>query len=220
MIAAHINPVLQKIDALTLRERLLLFAAALAVIGALWEALLAGPLEAREQVASARVETLRAELQQQNQSLSAAAYEIGDGVPGKLQRLELLKQQIEQTAESVRLFTSELVNPQQMRLVLEDLIRQQDGLRLVSMSNLAVEPLVGEDAAAGGDTRAPRLYRHGLVLVMEGPYLQCMQYLRAVEGLPWQLYWARLELENEEYPTNRILIELHTLSLEEDWIGV
>ncbi len=44
------------VDALTLRERLMLFAGALIVLGALWEALLARPLEAREARVSHRAD--------------------------------------------------------------------------------------------------------------------------------------------------------------------
>jgi MSHA biogenesis protein MshJ len=219
MIPARVKVLLQKIDSLTLRERLLLFAGAVAVIAGLWQALLMGPLEARERIASAEVANLRQNLEQLNQSMSLTAEGIGDGVPGKLQRLEILKRQVDETGESVRVFTTDLVNPTQMRVVLEDLIRRQDGLELISMSNLAVEPLIEDQEPQAGEDE-PRLYRHGMVLLLEGPYLQCLQYLQAVERLPWQLYWARLELENEAYPRNRILIELHTLSLQEDWIGV
>jgi MSHA biogenesis protein MshJ len=218
-VNARLQALLRKVDALTLRERLLLFAAALAVVGGLWEALFAAPLAAREQAASAAVESLRQRLRGLNDSVTATASAVEDGVPGKLQRAAILKQRIDETAETIRVFTSDLVDPQQMRAVLEDLIRRQAGLRLVSMRSLPAEPLLAAEEEAADDD-GPRLYRHGLVLVMEGSYLDCMEYLRAVERLPWQLYWSRLELENDDYPTNRISIELHTLSLEEDWIGV
>jgi MSHA biogenesis protein MshJ len=57
-------------------------------------------------------------------------------------------------------------------------------------------------------------------LVLEGTYLDCLKYLEAVERLPWQLYWGSLQLETQRHPRTRISIELHTLSLEEEWIGV
>jgi MSHA biogenesis protein MshJ len=47
-----------------------------------------------------------------------------------------------------------------------------------------------------------------------------LRYLEDVERLPWHIYWSRLELETEEYPVNDIVIELATLSLDEEWIGV
>ena len=74
-------------------------------------------------------------------------------------------------------------------------------------------------AAAAGDDR-PMLYRHGLVLELEGSYLDCLAYLAEVERLPWHIFWGSLELETEQHPRNRITLELYTLSLEEEWIGV
>ena len=47
-----------------------------------------------------------------------------------------------------------------------------------------------------------------------------MRYLEDVERLPWHIYWSRLELSTDEYPVNDIVIEVATLSLDEEWIGV
>ena len=58
------------------------------------------------------------------------------------------------------------------------------------------------------------------MLRVEGSYLDCLEYLRSVERLPWHLYWARLELKAGEYPSNTFLIEVRTLSLDKEWIGV
>src|SRR5690606_22175172 len=161
MTGARVQMLLGKIDALTLRERLLLFAAAVAVLLALWEALLEGPVTARGETAAARIETLRRDIGQLNDSLAAAAGAVSDGVPGKLRRLELLRRSVDQTAESIHVFTSDLVDPRQMRAVLEDLIRRQKGLRLVSMSSLPVEALATSEGGAA-ESGEPQLYRHGL----------------------------------------------------------
>ena len=216
----RLNTLLAKIDALTLRERIFIAAAVLAVAVGLWEALLGAPLAAREQRASLMVDNLTKRIEQMNESMAATAQGINEGMPGNLERLKVLRDRLAETEESVRIFTTDLVDPAQMRFVLEDLIRQQSGLKLISMSNLDVQPLVEEDEAEADASTRPNLYRHGLMLIMEGPFLACLDYLRAVESLPWQLYWGRLELEARDYPLNRILIELHTLSLDEEWIGV
>jgi MSHA biogenesis protein MshJ len=211
----------QRIDALTLRERLFLLAAGLAIAAGLWESLLTGPLAAREQRASKQVAALQQQLAQINDSIGTAAEGMNEGMAGNQERLELLRKRVDAADEEVRVFTSDLVDPAQMRLVLEDLIRQQQGLKLLSLNNIQVRPMLVEDKGVdGARAGATKLYRHGVTLVVEGSYLQCLEYLSALEHLPWQLYWARLELEAGEYPANRILIELHTLSLEEDWIGV
>jgi MSHA biogenesis protein MshJ len=96
----------------------------------------------------------------------------------------------------------------------------------LSASNLDVRPLFDEPAAAPGepaprdDASEPKLYRHTLVLTLRGRYLDVLDYLETVERLPWHLYWSRLQFTADEYPLNTVMIELHTLSLEEEWIGV
>jgi MSHA biogenesis protein MshJ len=209
------------VDGLTLRERLMLFAGVLVVAGGLWEALLAGPLEAREVILSGQIQTAKDRLDQLDQAMTLAAQGIGDGMPAHLERLRMLQQQVEATDKTVRVFTTDLVTPTQMRMVLEELIDRQRGLRLVRVGNLDVEPLLEQDDSAGaGESDEPMLYRHGLKLELEGSYLDCLEYLSTVERLPWKLYWGALDLRTEDYPRNAITIEIFTLSLDREWIGV
>lgn len=214
------HKLLASIDALSLRERLFVLAAIMVVIGGLWEAVLMQPLKAREQIATAQVDSTRHHIDQLNQSIELAAEGISKGMPAKQERLRVLRQKVAESDKDLRVFTSDLVDPAQMRSVLEDLIRRQQGLKLLSISNSKSQPLIdSQDANKTGDA-APRLYRHGMVLQVEGGYLDALAYLRAVEKLPWHLFWARLQLDSSDYPRNKITIELDTLSLDQEWIGV
>jgi MSHA biogenesis protein MshJ len=213
----------KSIDALSLRERLFVFAAALIVIGGAWEAFLAAPLQAREVLASKQVEETRQRISQLNKSIELTAQGMSGGMPNHSERLRALRMSVADGEETMRVFTTDLVAPDQMRFVLEDLVRRQRGLELISVSNLEGKPVIEDedeeqDTAKNGS--GPRLYRHGVVVVLEGRYLDALKYLETVERLPWQLYWSRLEVETEDYPRTRIVIELHTMSLEEEWIGV
>jgi MSHA biogenesis protein MshJ len=224
----RIAKVAATVDALSLRERLFLFAAGLVIVGGLWEAAFAGPLDARREIAAEQVEALRDRLQQLETTLTAAADGMSEGMPNQFGRLETLRQRVAEGEEEVRVYTSDLVDPQQMRLVLEELLRRQSGLKLVSATNLPARPVLEDDAedAVAAEASAPdvapepRLYRHTLVLKLEGNYLDCLAYLQAVERLPWHIYWSRLEFATDEYPRNAIVIELRTLSVDEEWIGV
>jgi len=225
----RLKKVMQNVDRLSLRERLFVFAAGLFVVGGLWEAVLAAPLAARERIANEQVAVLQERLQELDAALSAAAAGLSEGVPNQLERLRALRERVAAGDEEMRVFTTDLVDPVEMRLVLEELLRRQDGLLLVGAVNRAALPLVedeapepGEPAAADAAQRsdAPRLYRHSLVLTLRGSYLDCLRYLEAVERLPWRIHWSRLELSSDEYPHNDVVIELTTLSLDEEWIGV
>jgi MSHA biogenesis protein MshJ len=210
---------LSRIDALTLRERLFVFAALLVVMGGAWEALLATPLDLREALATSRLDEARKRLGELDASLDAAALGIGDGMSGQFSRLDAMRRQVTQGEEAIRVYTSDLVDPAQMRYVLEDLLRGRSRLELVSISNVPVEPIVAYDDSTSAEARSA-LFRHGLLVVLEGSYLDCLAYLQSVERLPWQLYWRSLELDATSYPRSQITIELHTLSLAEEWIGV
>jgi MSHA biogenesis protein MshJ len=216
------------IDRLSLRERLFLVAAGLVIVGGVWEAALAGPLDARKQQAAAKVESLKHRLEVLDTALNSAATGMSAGVPAELDQLTALRAHVAAGDEEVRVFTSDLVDPQEMRLVLEELLRRQNGLKLVSATNLPARPLIEGDVEPAGandgvarpKSAEPQLYRHALVLTLEGNYLDCLAYLQAVERLPWHLYWSRLEFTSDDYPRNAIVIELRTLSLDKEWIGV
>ena len=223
----RIEKIRQSVDRLSLRERLFLFAAALFVVGGLWEAVLAAPLTAREQIANGKVTSLEERLRVLDASLMATAAGMSEGVPEQLERLRALRARVAASDEEMRIFTTDLVDPAEMRSVLEELLRRHAGLTLVSAVNRAAELVLVDEEPAPGEappekpsSDAPRLYRHSLVLELTGSYLDCLRYVESVERLPWHIYWSRLEVEADEYPMNRIVIELTTLSLDEEWIGV
>jgi MSHA biogenesis protein MshJ len=224
----RIVKLMQSVDRLSLRERLFLLGAGLFVMGGLWQAVLAGPLTTRKELAGEKVLALQDRLSNLDTSLNAAAEGAGEGMPDQMERVRALRESIEKRDEEVRVFTSDLVDPTQMRLVLEELLRRQSGLTLVSAVNRRAVPVLddedepGEQSAAsdGDSSDAPKLYRHSFVLTLRGSYLDTLRYLEDVERLPWHIYWSRLELETDEYPVNDIKIELATLSLDEEWIGV
>lgn len=219
----------QSVDRLSLRERLFLLGAGLFVVGGLWQAVLAGPLTARKELANEKVLALQDRLANLDLSLSAAAEGAGEGMPDQMERVRALRESIEQRDQEVRVFTTDLVDPTQMRVVLEELLRRQSGLTLVSAVNRRAVPVLDDEETAPGEqpaaaendsSDAPKLYRHSFVLTLRGSYLDTLRYLEDVERLPWHIYWSRLELETDEYPVNDIKIELATLSLDEEWIGV
>jgi MSHA biogenesis protein MshJ len=217
------------VDRLSLRERLFVFAASLVVVGGMWEAALAGPLDARKHEAAAKVDALRDRLQALDAALGSAAAGMTEGMPAQMQQLTALRDRVATGDKEVRVFTSDLVDPKDMRIVLEELLRRQSGLKLVSATNLparplvedeAVDPLATKSAADKPKSKEPQLYRHTLVLTLEGSYLDCLAYLQAVERLPWHLFWSRIEFKEDGYPRNAIVLELRTLSLDKEWIGV
>jgi MSHA biogenesis protein MshJ len=104
-----------------------------------------------------------------------------------------------------------------MAEAIRDVLSRQKTLRLVSLRNLPALSLAEAKEAA-----QPRSgpYLHPVEIVVEGSYLDTVLYVQALERLPWRFYWRRLELQTLDYPVNRVRIELGTLSMEKEWIGI
>ncbi len=111
-------------------------------------------------------------------------------------------------------YVAELIDPAQMSLVLQGLLKKQSKLRLIRVRNVIPEAL-----SASADALTTTFYRHGLEIEFEGSYLACLEYLERIEDLPWRFYWQLLDIEVLEYPRNRIRLEVSTLSPYVEWIG-
>jgi hypothetical protein len=75
----------------------------------------------------------------------------------------------------------------------------------------------------GTETELPTvLYRHGLVLQLEGGYFDLLQYLQAVHASGWKLNWDSLDYRVGEAGPGRakISLKLFTLSRKAGWVGV
>ncbi|MYM98342.1 type II secretion system protein GspM [Duganella vulcania] len=67
---------------------------------------------------------------------------------------------------------------------------------------------------------APLLFRHGVQLVLQGSYLEMIDYLEALEAMPTQLFWGAAVLDADQYPQARLTLTLYTLSLDQKWIAL
>jgi MSHA biogenesis protein MshJ len=66
----------------------------------------------------------------------------------------------------------------------------------------------------------PALYRHRVVLRFEGDYAAALDYVRAVEALPFRVRLHDLDVDAERWPALTITLTVETLGLQEGWIGV
>lgn len=228
MIQERLQQLGERIDGLSLRERALLFGAVLVVIFTLWDRLLMAPVGQDQAGATKDLEAATAHLARLNGQIQALAAGAQTDPDLRLrQRLEQLEAEHRRLDERLESATLELIDPREMARALEKLLERQGGLRLVRLENLGAEPLLAQGSERVPDAPAPaeqdgvpRIYRHGLRVELAGSYQATLDYLRAVEALPHNFFWDSLDLAVEQYPTARVRITVHTLSLREGWIGV
>lgn len=206
---------LARFDALSLRERALVAGACLIGMVLLWFAAVFDPATARQRALSAELSTLQQSIEVTTQSIQ----ETADTDPTLMaQRQETrLQEQLAEINTQLAAKSAGLIPPERMVQVIHDVLSRQRGVSLVSLHNSPVTtlvPVTADRAASGGP------YVHPVEIVVEGTYLDVLAYLHALESLEWRFYWRLLELESTAYPRNRVRIELSTLSLDKDWIGV
>ena len=213
-IRARLEPLLAKIDALSLRERILVLITGVIVFAALWHTLLMQPLEQRATQSRAELASLEDRISAANRSLEEQLLQLAGGTDEHRSRIASLQMRIDEINTTLGNHAAELIDPAEMARVLEGLLKEQSKLSLVRMRNTTPEFLSADDTE-----NSLTFYRHGLEIEVEGSYVACLEYLDAIEALPWRLYWQVLDLEVIEYPHNRIRLEVSTLSLDEEWIG-
>jgi MSHA biogenesis protein MshJ len=206
----------ERIDAATLRQRLLIFVAATLVLLLFGNALFLQPQRAKQKRLVAETAQYQKELNtlQVQMSRMVAGAADPDAASGK--RIAALRAELSilnsRLAGEERRFTA----PERMRTVLEEMLGRNKGLTLVDLRTLPV--------ASAGPTRAGSsttgMFRHGIELTVRGTYGDLYDYLRMLEQLPSQLYWARAELTVTEHPVLTLKITVHTISLDRAWLVV
>lgn len=216
-----------KIDAMSLRERVMIFAAAAFLLGSLLNALLLDPLLNKQKILSAQV------VQQQEQAKALRAQLEGllqarsDDAHSPLRtRVAELKRQLQEQREYVQGRRDRMVEPSKMSALLEQVLKHNQQLQLVELTTLPVSPLLERTAA--NDATLPanllagqkQIFKHGVRIKLRGGYLDMLRYVTALEKMPVQMIWADASLSVEKYPDAVLTLTLYTLSLDKTWLTI
>jgi MSHA biogenesis protein MshJ len=214
-VKATLKRYAERIDAATLRERVLIFLSLTLVLVFFANALVLEPLRAKQKRFATEtaqrekeLETVQSEVQRMARSVQIDPDAENRGRQAALrEQLAALDAQI---AEEQRRFTP----PERMRAVLQEMLQRNKGVALLDLRSLPVSPIGAERPGSG------TLYRHGLELTLSGTYGEIYEYLRALETLPTQLYWRRAELAVAEYPVATLKLVAFTVSFDRAWLIV
>jgi MSHA biogenesis protein MshJ len=231
-IKQRVLDVAARMDALSLRERGMVFGATIAVLAFAGHTFVLTPQDAKQAA-------LRTQIEQQQAASAAIDAEITARVEGSRidpdaqsrTRLNTMQQEMGQLGSELLALEHGLVPPERMGPLVEGILRANGRLKLVSMRTLPAEPLAAPGATtataapaapatpapvAGGDV--PLLYRHGVEVTVRGNYLDMVDYMSTLDAMPTRMFWGRAQLDVETYPTARLTLTLHTLSLDRQWM--
>lgn len=186
-----------RIDALSLRERAVLFGTSLVLCLLLIDVLWLAPVQARHQQATQRSVAQDAELQRLREEFKATDGETG---PGRRMREELaqLRERIAAVNQEIAATPQAGVDDTPLSKVLVHFLRRHEGLVLVRTATLAADLRPGE---AGG----AQVQRQGLELTVAGSYGELTRYVQTLERALPALRWGTMRLESKSQPAELTL---------------
>ncbi|MEO3693798.1 hypothetical protein [Roseateles paludis] len=209
----------RRIDAMSLRERAILFFAMAAVVGALFDALVLTPLNARAKLRAAEVTTRRTEIDGLREKLLSSTQQQADSPAVRL--LAEVREAEKQAAHLAQELSSvapggvaKLDEATTLPTVLQRLLVGQPGLQLNRLTLLTPD-----NNAAGGQVRIPGLQWQGVDLQIEGSFVEITRYLQRLELELAGLRWGDMRLVStsgqakDASHTSRLAVQLYVLRL-------
>lgn len=207
-----------RVEALTVRERVIVVSAVAVGILFIWGQFFFFPLQDRYKSASSSIRSMDQQQVELSNQMTVLDLQLADD-PNRelLAQRKGLELQLEKMKVQIEGQLSGLIAPEKMADVLRTLLIDQQSLKLISLKNLPVEPfnLVDEDV----ENQGTALFSHSMELVVDGQYFDVLEYIKRLEQLKG-FNWQMLDYDVINYPSARVTIKIRTLSLEEDWIGV
>ncbi|PHV51300.1 hypothetical protein CSQ91_09375 [Janthinobacterium sp. BJB301] len=215
-------------DALSLRERLMVFGAAAAAVLFVFYFMSFNPLLAKRAALEASIAQKQSLLTATNKEieLTMLAHATDPDQEART-RLVALQAETASLAQALREQQHGLVAPERMVTLLEHLLRRHAGLRVVSLKTLPASAVgvrqadaANVDAAAKAPSPAPLLHQHGVEVVLQGSYADMVQYMQALQAMPTRVFWGAAHLDSASYPGATLTLTLHTLSMDDTWIAL
>ena len=231
-----------KIDGLNLRERVLVwFTIAILVTLAsgtlIIDPFLSAKTQAQNELDSASKERTKTD----NQYKKIKSDLSQDKNTALLIRIQQITQQVNQLNQQLGI-NLDLIPAQEMADVLQKILAEQGNkLSLVQLESLpsttldnlgspasekSSEPIFGKTSENTSTRQTEinksqtQLYLQGTSIVLEGTFVDTLDYLDRLEKLPWKFIWDKLDYEVVAYPKAKISLTLYTLSTESNWIGI
>jgi MSHA biogenesis protein MshJ len=213
------SALMKRFELMTLRERAIVVLAMLGLLVFAWDTLLMNPLRLTRNA-------LELELASAGSVGVPQSTDVSDPRQVSIARAGELQTQLQSIDGQLKNTASGFVASDRMIEVLHDVLERQGRLKLVSIRNLPVTGLIAPvepvepTGPAEPDAPAQPPYVHSIEIIIDGEYADIIDYLAALETLPWKFRWDSLDLLTTGYPRNRVRIELSTLSLDSTWLGV
>lgn len=201
-----LKPTFDRIDALTLRERVLIFIAGVAVLYLVVIMGLIQPLARQEMQIAQKINLAHQNIAQTDASLNSL---ISPAVQAQDQaQLAHLQQRVHHLQKHLGATNGAFVPPRDMVGLVRGLLVYTPGVVLVRLVN---KPAIPIRKSPKGPVLA---YRHVLSLVIRGRYPAIVHYLTLLAQRRPRVLWGRFSL-TATYPYSTVHLRVYTLSLQQ-----
>jgi MSHA biogenesis protein MshJ len=217
-VKLELTKLAERIDEMLLRERAMLFIVVMGALYAFASMVFLAPLQTEQARLENELRSKREQVQGFDRQIQVIAEENSKVGSGQRGRVSILREKLASLDASLTGITQGLVPPKDMARLIEQVLKKNRALEVIRMENLPPAPLV--DTKDGIKAAQQTVYKHGMRIQFRGRYPDIVNYLRALEALPWKLFWSEVSLQAETYPLSTITLVVYTLSLQQGWIGV
>jgi MSHA biogenesis protein MshJ len=209
----------QRFDAQPIRERGLLALSLVVVISFIWWNYYAAPMMKKTELRQTENQRLAGDVENTRAIVSDIRQRIEAGVyQEKEYQLARLDRELDEVEDQLRLKTVELVDPEKMFSLMNQLIYQDSRLQLLSLKRREVKPAI--PLLDEVENEVPGIYRHVLEIEFAGKYLDILRYMQTLESLDWKLLWDEIEIHSDEHPKATVKVAISTLSTRKEWVGI
>lgn len=207
---------LARVDALSLRERVFLFLSVFVCVLAAADFIWFTPATVAHHQLLARFSAQNAELNRLRNELrvSGTPSDPGKEARESLQDAQAHVQEI--NAQIKALAPADAKGPA-LELVLQRLLRRQEGLTLISLDTLKSDTLTAGVGAVNADlvraAAATGVTKRGLEIKVAGPYGELVKYVQALESALPGLRWGALELKSDKR-SNELTLRVYAIEVQ------
>jgi MSHA biogenesis protein MshJ len=205
---------LQRIDALSMRERIFLVLSVFVCVLALADFVWFTPAQTAHKALLQRFTSQSAELNRLRGELAVSAV---PNDPGKVAREELRigNARLDALNAEISSLAPQDQKAPALEQVLQRLLRRHEGLTLLSLETLKAEAGAASAAPAvsAGSASASGLTKHGLVLRVAGPYAELVRYVQALESALPGLRWGPMELKVDKLG-NALTLQVYAVGVQ------
>jgi len=231
---ARLKAYQNKYDALSMRERVVVLIGSIGLLLFIANTFLLSPLQGKAKTRFLVIAGQRAEIEKlvpQIENMKSA--NVQDPDYAAKARIRQIEGRIAAIDTELKGMQGQMVPPEKMAGLLEDVLKRNKRLQLVALRTLPLSNLQDDrkkenasTPAVAGAAQVPAavvvsdigIFKHGIEIKLRGNYLDMLDYLGMLEKMPWRMHWSELKLETSGNDKPMLTIVLYTLSLDKAWL--